>query len=55
MILFDMLQAKQKRVVLEKISIVRRSACWAPAVMLKKYMILGIGEKTGRHRPVGFV
>jgi hypothetical protein len=31
-----MLHARQNRVVLEKISIVRRRACWAPAVMLAR-------------------
>lgn len=34
MILLDMLHANANRVVFEKISIVRRSACCAPAVML---------------------
>jgi hypothetical protein len=36
MILFDWLQAKAKRVVFEYISMVRRNACCAPAVMLHK-------------------
>lgn len=36
MILLDMLHARQKRVVFEKISIVRRKACWAPPVILAK-------------------
>lgn len=39
MILLLMLQARQNRVVLEKISIVLRRACCAPGVMLVAPMI----------------
>lgn len=36
MILFAWLQASAKRVVEEKISMVRRMACWAPVVILEQ-------------------
>lgn len=39
MILLLILQARQKRVVLENISMVRRRACCAPAVMLQAYVL----------------
>lgn len=42
MILLDILHARQNRVVLEKISIVRRKACWAPPVILHKLMNISL-------------
>ena len=57
MILFDVLQARAKRVVFEYTSIVRRIACCAPPVMLREWA-LGQSIKNGgdiRSLPVSLV
>ena len=51
-----MLHAKQNRVVFEYISIVRRRACWAPAVILSTKSVSETRfEGIERYRPIRFV
>ena len=53
-ILLLILQARQKRVVFENISIVRRSACWAPGVILNDVKKLS-DTRSLIHQPICFI
>ena len=53
-ILLLILQARQKRVVFENISIVRRRACWAPGVILNDVKICG-DERSLIYQPICFI